>query len=82
MFEVREQAAICDFGDLVSGEVSPLEIGGRWKVKNGGECIVACIQFDKVLDCGEWLEGGQVVARHIHVLQIFVTLDAFERGQL
>ena len=35
-----------------------------------------------MFDCGERLEGSQVVARHVHVLQIFVTLNAFERGQL
>lgn len=76
MLEVRVVFAVLDLRNLVARVVSILKVCWRVEVEQGSDLIVTSVQFDKVLDCGEWLKSSQVIVRDINVDEILVLLNA------
>ena len=52
--------------------VNYLKVSRRSEIKHLGDSIIACIQFDQVLDVAQMLQTCQLIIRNINVLQIFV----------
>ena len=76
IFQVLVGMRVLNAHDFVARVIDPFKIGRRCEIKGEFQLVVRGIKFDQVLNRTKRFEAGEIVARDINILQVFVLLDS------